>query len=70
MSNAWKVWLASALMSSSFAGFAQGAAPAPAAGTQTFVCKDGTSVSAASSKGACTGHKGIDKDPAREPAET
>lgn len=61
MRNAWKVWLASALMSSSFAGLAQGAAQAPAAGAQTFVCKDGTSVSAASSKGACTGHKGIDK---------
>ena len=43
------------------------AAPAPAAAPaaaamQTFVCKDGTSVSAASSKGACKGHNGIDKD--------
>lgn len=43
------------------------AAPAPAAAPaaaamQTFVCKDGTSVSAASSKGTCAGHKGIDKD--------
>ena len=69
MSNAWKVWLASALMSSSFAGFAQGVAQAPAAGAQTFVCKDGTSVSAASSKGACTGHKGIDKAATAKQAE-
>ena len=43
------------------------AAPAPAAAPaaaamQTFVCKDGTSVSAASSQGTCRGHKGIDKD--------
>ena len=43
------------------------AAPAPAATPaaatmQTFVCKDGTSVSAASAKGTCAGHKGIDKD--------
>ena len=43
------------------------AAPAPAAAPaaaamQTFVCKDGTSVSAASAKGTCAGHKGIDKD--------
>ena len=43
------------------------AAPAPAAtpaatAMQTFVCKDGTSVSAASAKGTCAGHKGIDKD--------
>ena len=43
------------------------AAPAPAAtpaaaAMQTFVCKDGTSVSAASSQGTCAGHKGIDKD--------
>ena len=77
MSNTWKVWLASALMSTSFAGFAQTpakpaaaasvapAASAPAASTpaagQNFVCKDGTTVSSATSKGACTGHKGIDK---------
>jgi len=71
MRNTWKVWLASALVSASFASFAQTpaaapaaaapAAAAPAAAMQTFVCKDGTSVSAASSKGACTGHKGIDK---------
>ncbi|MDR2299845.1 MAG: hypothetical protein LBE30_16045 [Comamonas sp.] len=43
------------------------AAPAPAAAPaaaamQTFVCKDGSSVSAANSKGTCKGHKGIDKD--------
>ena len=67
MRNTWKIWLASALMSSSLASFAQtpAAAPAapaaPAAGMQTFVCKDGNSVSAATSKGACKGHKGIDK---------
>ena len=81
MSNTWKVLLASALVSGSFASFAQTPAAAPAAGAtpaakaapapaaapatttmQNFVCKDGTSVSAASSKGTCKGHKGIDKD--------
>lgn len=101
MRNTWKVLLASALVSGSFASFAQtpaaapaaapaskaaapAAAPAPAAtpaapaaapatkaaaaaapGTttmQNFVCKDGSSISAATSKGACSGHKGIDKD--------
>lgn len=84
MNNTWKVLLASALVSSSFASFAQTpaaapatapasaapaakAAPAPAAAPaaaamQTFVCKDGTSVSAATPKGTCKGHKGIDKD--------
>ncbi|WP_326999378.1 hypothetical protein [Comamonas testosteroni] len=38
--------------------------PAPAAAKadmQTFVCKDGTTMSAASSKGACSGRKGIDQ---------
>lgn len=91
----WKVWLTSALVSSSLASFAQApaaapaapaaktapmpakpaaapaakAAPAPAAAPaaaktdmQTFVCKDGSSMSAASSKGACSGRKGIDQD--------
>ena len=91
----WKVWLTSALVSSSLASFAQApaatpaapaaktapmpakpaaapaakAAPAPAAAPaaaktdmQTFVCKDGSSMSAASAKGACSGHKGIDQD--------
>lgn len=90
MRNSWKVWLASALVGSSFASFAQApatapaapaakaapmpakpaaepaakAAPAPAAkpDMQTFVCKDGSSMSAASSKGACSGRKGIDQD--------
>nr|WP_240939587.1 hypothetical protein [Diaphorobacter sp. HDW4A] len=52
-----KIWLAAAFTTASFAALA--AAPA---GEQTFVCKDGTSVSAAASKGACKGHKGIDKD--------
>ncbi len=28
---------------------------------QTFVCKDGSTMSAASSKGACSGRKGIDQ---------
>ena len=44
------------------------AAPAPAAAPataktdmQTFVCKDGSTMSAASSKGACSGRKGIDQ---------
>ncbi|MBS3020568.1 hypothetical protein DJFAAGMI_03330 [Comamonas sp. PE63] len=41
------------------------AAPAPAAAKadmQTFVCKDGSTMSAASSKGACSGRKGIDQE--------
>ncbi|MEQ6475457.1 hypothetical protein [Comamonas sp. wu1-DMT] len=41
------------------------AAPTPAAAKtdmQTFVCKDGSTMSAASSKGACSGRKGIDQD--------
>ena len=69
MHTSLKVWLASALVCGSFASFAQtpaaGAAPAAAPATaamQSFVCKDGTSVSAASAKGTCAGHKGIDKD--------
>ena len=69
MRNTLKVWLASAMVCGSFASFAQtpAAAAAPAAAPaaaimQNFVCKDGTSVSAASSQGTCKGHKGIDKD--------
>lgn len=67
MRNTWKIWLASAVMAGAGIGHAQtpaaapAAAAAPAQGQQTFVCKDGTSVSAASSQGACKGHKGIDK---------
>jgi hypothetical protein len=57
MRNTWKVWLAPAMMAGACVSFAQ----TPAAGTQTFVCKDGTSVTAATSKDACKGHKGIDK---------
>lgn len=57
MRNTWKVWLASAMLAGGCASFAQ----TPAAGAQTFVCKDGTSVTAATSKDACKGHKGIDK---------
>ena len=93
MRNLWKICLASALVSSSWASLAQApapaavpaapaaktapmpakpaaepaakAAPAPAAAKadmQTFVCKDGSTMSAASSKGACSGRKGIDQD--------
>ena len=94
MRNLWKICLASALVSSSWASLAQTpaaapaapaaktapmpakpaaepaakAAPAPApapaaakADMQTFVCKDGSTMSAASSKGACSGRKGIDQ---------
>ena len=68
MRNTLKVWLASALVCGSFASFAQtpaaAAAPAAAPATapmQSFVCKDGTTVSAETSKGTCKGHKGIDK---------
>ena len=69
MRNTWKVLLASALVTGSFASFAQtpAAAPAAAAGSQTFVCKDGTSISATTSKGACKGHKGIDKEATAKP---
>lgn len=90
MRNLWKVWLASALVSSSLVSFAQTPSTAPAAPAakttpvpakpaadpakksapaaaakadmQTFVCKDGSSMSAASSKGACSGRKGIDQE--------
>lgn len=63
MRNPWKVWLASALMTGACASHAQtpAAAPAAAPASQTVVCKDGTTVSATTSKGACKGHKGIDK---------
>lgn len=65
MRNTWKVWLASVMAAGACASFAQTpvAAPAaaPAAGMQSFVCKDGTTVSAASAQGACKGHNGIDK---------
>lgn len=67
MHTTLKVWLASALVCGSFASFAQTpaaatpAAAAPAPTMQNFVCKDGTTVSAASAKGTCAGHKGIDK---------
>jgi hypothetical protein len=71
MRNTWKVWLASTVVASAGACWAQAPAvaptAAPAAGMQTFVCKDGTSVNAATSKGACKGHKGIDKSPAAAP---
>lgn len=72
MRNTWKVWLASTLMASAGIGWAQtpAAAPAaaPAAGMQTFVCKDGTSVSAATAQGACKGHQGLDKSASAAPA--
>ncbi|MEG0922498.1 MAG: signal peptide protein [Comamonas sp.] len=64
MRNTWKAWIATAALCST-AAFAQtpaaGAAPAAAKpAMQTFLCKDGTSVQAEQSKGACKGHKGID----------
>lgn len=36
-------------------------AAAPAAGGMTVQCKDGTSVTVTSMRGACHGHKGVDK---------
>lgn len=68
MRNPYQVWLASALMAAAGAGFAQAPAPAAPAGMQTFVCKDGTTVSAATSQGACKGHKGIDKAATAQPS--
>lgn len=61
MRNIWKVWIATVALCST-AAFAQTPAPAAAAkpALQTFLCKDGTSVQAAQSQGACKGHKGID----------
>lgn len=62
--------MAAALMAAP--AFAQ-QAPA-AAGSVTVQCKDGTSQTVATTKGACRGHKGIDKSasnskaPAAEPA--
>jgi hypothetical protein len=44
---------------SSFAQTPAPAASAPAAGAATALCKDGSSYSGASKKGACSGHKGI-----------
>ncbi|MEN5178141.1 hypothetical protein [Comamonas odontotermitis] len=68
MRNTWKAWIATVALCGTAAAFAQtpaaAAAPAaakPAAAMQTFLCKDGTSVQAETSKGACKGHKGIDK---------
>jgi hypothetical protein len=56
-----KILLSLAIASSfSFASFAQ-AAEAPAAGTVTATCKDGTPYSGATMKGACRGHGGVDK---------
>lgn len=69
MRNTWKIWLASALMGGTAAWAASTTTPAAApAAMQTFVCKDGTSVSAATSKGACKGHKGIDTSATAAPA--
>ena len=64
MRHTWKAWFATAALCST-AAFAQtpaaGAAPAAAKpAMQTFLCKDGTSVQAEKSQGACKGHKGID----------
>jgi hypothetical protein len=55
--------LAAALMAAPGV-YAQSAAPAAAGGTTgniTVTCKDGTTQSVATTKGACKGHKGINK---------
>lgn len=65
MRNPWKMSLALALFGSTAAWAAGVAAssPAPATGAQqSFVCKDGSTVSAATSQGACRGHQGIDTE--------
>lgn len=63
MRNTCKFGWAMALMVSSWSWAAgPAAAPSAASAPQSFVCKDGTTVQAATSQGACKGHKGIDKD--------
>jgi hypothetical protein len=52
--------LAAAFMAAP-AVYAQSAAPAAGSTTTTVTCKDGTTQSVATTKGACRGHKGIDK---------
>jgi len=71
MRNPWKVWLASALVTGACASHAQTptATPAAAPAAQTFVCKDGTTVRATTSQGACKGHKGIDKAASAAPGQ-
>ena len=69
MRNTWKAWFATVALCGTAVAFAQTPAAASASAAtksappmQTFLCKDGTSVQAETSKGACKGHKGIDKD--------
>ena len=67
MRNTWKACLATLALCGTAMAFAQTPAAAGASAAtksappmQTFLCKDGTSVQAETSKGACKGHKGID----------
>lgn len=64
MRNTFKMSLALALFGSTaaWAAGASAAGAAPAAGMQTLVCKDGSTVTAATTQGACRGHQGIDAD--------
>jgi hypothetical protein len=62
--------LAAALMAAPGV-YAQSAAPAAgAAGSTTVTCKDGTTQTVASTKGACRGHKGIDKSASSSASST
>lgn len=53
--------LVSGFSLSAFAQTAAAPAASPAAAAVTAVCKDGTSFSGATLKGACRGHGGVDK---------
>ena len=56
------VFIGALLASSVALGQTQANAPAPASGSMHAVCRDGTTYSGATLKGACRGHGGIDRN--------